>query len=431
MKKAVLGFVLACLFSVFPHAAVAEVPSHETSFFHLEKENTTVQPYVPVGVTIGLLQANGQNFTTKPEGKVFLWATEINGSQPLPVLEVVPRSFEKQVPMHPVAANPAVIIMDASALQEQTSFKVRFTKGGSYELKAMVLGPKELPYQANRQQYYEQQLLRSAQKSARTVHVGTTPALDVSYLIFSPSVNGVELPGGNATPPRGVTIKDVTLPVHEDGVTPTALAIQLYRSNGLSVGRDVPVYVSTSGKNIRLSQREIRTDDHGRCVVYLNGKAGNNDYLGIRMIKNDAPVLIKLSSYTYHPQRVYLGLGSHSMDVDGRSVDLATPAVIKNGRTYIPYRSIGEILGAKMEYNQTIHTITTYFESKVITMTLGFDSYAIDNKVMKMDAKPFITANNHTMVPLRVIAEATGYNVRAVSDSSGRTKGILFTKFAM
>ena len=61
-------------------------------------------------------------------------------------------------------------------------------------------------------------------------------------------------------------------------------------------------------------------------------------------------------------------------------------------------------------------------------MTLGYDHYAIDNKVIQMDARPFISKNGRTMVPIRFMADATGYAVRPVYGDRGRTTGVIFTK---
>lgn len=427
-------FVLICIFLFgvlcLPVAAMAETPSNDTSFLYTDASDEAIAPYTPVELTVGLLTDEGRLFFERPEGKFFFWVTHPGEDEPLPVLELVDRSVPSDLPMHPLADNPAIMIADAGAMENQRSFKVRLTVPGTYEFKATVLAPHELPFQADNVVFYEKQLFHTTGSDARTVSVGATPAHDVGFLLISPSVNGIEMPSEMVRPPRNKTLDSMSVPIHEDGKTETVLTVRLYRSNGLPVGAGVPLEVSTNARGVSLSETHCESDLYGSCRLVLKGKPEASDYLSLSLNKNDAPVLVPLTSYRYHPQRVTLSIGKQTMDVDGRDVNLDAPAVVKGGRTYVPYRAIGEILGAHIEYNAVIRTITTTYEKKTITMTLGFDHYAVDNEIFEMDAKPYITKSNRTMVPLRFIADATGYEVQAIADDRGRTQEVIFSKAA-
>ncbi len=425
-------FLTLCIVLVgvlcLPAVALAETPSNETSFLYTDAMDKELAPYAPIELTVGLLRDEGRLFFERPEGKLFFWVTRPGEDEPLPVLELVDRSVPSDLPMHPLADNPAIMIADAGAMENQRSFKVRLTAPGTYEFKATVLAPHELPFLADHAIFYNDQLFHSTDADARKVTIGATPAHDVGFLLLSPSVNGIELPSTTVRPPRNKTVDAISVPVHEDGKTETVLTVRLYRTNGQPVGAGVPIGVSTKARGVTLSTDRCESDIFGACRLTLHGEAAENDYLSISLNKNDAPVLVPLTTYTYHPQRVRLDIGSRTMDVDGRDVDLDAPAVVKEGRTYVPYRAIGEILGAQIEYNQVIRTITTTYENKTITMTLGYDHYAVDNEIFEMDAKPYITKNDRTMVPLRFIADATGYEVQAIADERGRTAQVIFSK---
>lgn len=428
MKRMLTLCIVLIGFLTLPAVALAETPSNKMSFFYTDAMDKVLAPYEPIELTVGLLRDEGRLFFERPEGKVFFWVTRPGEDEPLPVLELIDRSVPSDLPIHPLADNPAIMIADGGAFERQRSFKVRITAPGNYECKATVLAPHELPFMADDVSFYNDQLFRFADDNAPMITIGATPAHDVGFLLLSPSIGGIELPSTTVRPPRNQKVDAISVPVHEDGKTQTTLTVRLYRTNGQPVGAGVPLEVSTNGQKIALSGKRVESDDFGLCRLMIHGKVGEGDYLSISLNKNDEPVLVPLAAYTYHPQLVRLKIGSQTMDVDGRDVMLDAPAVIKEGRTYVPYRAIGEILGAEIEYNQVIRTITTTYEDKTITMTLGYDHYAVDNEIFQMDAMPYITKSNRTMVPLRFIADATGYDVQAIADERGAMTQVIFSK---
>lgn len=427
MKRMIFVAFLALTFFLIP-AARAEVPSEKTSFIYANADGQILVPYQQVEVTVGLLDVEGRRFQEPPEGKVFFWLSRPGEDKPIPAMKLVAASVPEGVYMHELDDIPGVFIADAASIHNQRSFRVQMTRSGSYELKATVLSPDELPFSPGEMTRYNRQLFDTTSDAARTLTVGATPVEDVSFLLVSPAVNGVEQPSVVARPPRGVDVSGQQIPVHEDGSTPTELTIRLYRNNGAAVGEGVQVFVTTNSQRVRVSKNPALTDASGTAHVTLAGKAAAGDVVAFRLNPHDEPVRVKLTPYTYHPQRVVLSIGKPQMMVDSRYVALDSPAVIKEGRTYVPYRAIGEILGAKIDYNDQIRTITTQYENKTITMTLGFDHYAVNAEVIPMDAKPYMTENYRTMVPLRFIADATGYQVHAYPDARGRTSEVVFTR---
>ncbi|MFM9414094.1 stalk domain-containing protein [Peptococcus simiae] len=425
--RILLTLILLVGFCYPPQAATAAEVSNAASFIYTDAASRSLIPYEPAEITIGLLGYSGHPLAEPPKGKIYFWATDSQGSQPLEAMDIVPLSIKEGLYIHGNTGVPGVFIADARAFQQQQSFKVRFSRAGTYLLKGVYI-PEGMAFDPDQLESYDRLSFAATGPKARTLTVGTATVGDVAFMRVSPAIKGVELPGLTVQPPRGHQEKEVHIPISADGQTPTTLSLTLYRSNGEGIGAGVPVYVTTSAPGVQVSPTNSFTDTHGVATVQVTGLTKGQGHIGIRLNPNDDPVLIPVAAYSYHPQTVRLGIGNMMMDVDGRSVYLDAPPVVKDGRTYVPYRAIGEILGAEISYNQTIQTITTNFNDKIITMTLGYDHYAVNNQVIQMDARPFISENNRTMVPIRFMADATGYKVRPIYDNRGRTSAIIFTK---
>ena len=104
-----------------------------------------------------------------------------------------------------------------------------------------------------------------------------------------------------------------------------------------------------------------------------------------------------------------------------------TAPLIKDGRTYVPFRALGEALGAKVSYSASTGMVTATLEERSITMIVGSETMQVDQLTVTMDAEPFIE-NGRTMVPVRAAAEAFGFTVTAVPTHSGAITDILFEK---
>lgn len=427
--RILLTLILLVSFCYPPQAATAAEVSNAASFIYTDAASRSLIPYEPAEITIGLLGDSGRPLAEPPKGKIYFWATDAQDqtNQPLEAMDLVPLSIKKGLYVHGNTGVPGVFIADGRAFQQQQSFKVRFSRAGTYLLKGVYI-PEGMTFNPDQLESYSQLSFAATGPKARTLTVGTATVGDVTFMRISPSINGVELPGLTVQPPRAHQEKDVHIPISADGATPTTLSLTLYRSNGEGIGAGVPVYVTTSAPGVQVTPVSSFTNAQGVATIQITGRTNGEGHIGIRLNPNDDPILIPVAAYSYHPQTVRLGIGNMVMDVDGRSVYLDSPPVVKEGRTYVPYRAIGEILGAEINYNQTIQTITANFNNKIITMTLGYDHYAVNNQVIQMDARPFISENNRTMVPIRFMADATGYKVRPVYDNRGLTSSIIFTK---
>ncbi|MFZ5597572.1 MAG: stalk domain-containing protein [Bacillota bacterium] len=100
-----------------------------------------------------------------------------------------------------------------------------------------------------------------------------------------------------------------------------------------------------------------------------------------------------------------------SVRINGVLQEYDQPPVIISGRTYVPLRGIFEALGAKVDWNEKLKTITATRDGTV-TIRLAIDSVIafINGRHITMDQPPMLI-NDRTMVPVRFVSEAMRYRV--------------------
>ncbi len=81
-----------------------------------------------------------------------------------------------------------------------------------------------------------------------------------------------------------------------------------------------------------------------------------------------------------------------------------------NDRTMVPVRVISEALGAKVDWDEDISTVTIEKDGKVINLTIGSSTAVIDGTNAELDS-PAVTHQNRTFVPIRFVSETLGWNV--------------------
>lgn len=129
---------------------------------------------------------------------------------------------------------------------------------------------------------------------------------------------------------------------------------------------------------------------------------------------------------------VTLTFGSKIMDINGTSKTMDVGPIAYQNRTFVPLRAIGDAFDATTEWDNKTNKITIKYDNKTIVMTLGSPNYTV-NGVAKpaMDVNPYVVAGvNRTMVPLRFIGEALGFEVDALpyADGHGVEKVVISNK---
>ena len=125
---------------------------------------------------------------------------------------------------------------------------------------------------------------------------------------------------------------------------------------------------------------------------------------------------------------VVMTLGSTEMLVNNKIVDMkdAAPMATQN-RTFVPFRPLGEALGAQVDYDKDAKTVTYSLGSTKIVMTLDSKTYTVNGAEKTMDVAPF-AKDNRTYVPVRFVGEALGFKVTGLQDGNGKYVAVAFTK---
>ena len=105
-----------------------------------------------------------------------------------------------------------------------------------------------------------------------------------------------------------------------------------------------------------------------------------------------------------------------SVVIDDKVLEFDTAPIIYNDRTMVPMRKIFEQLGCGVEWLGEKSTIIATKNNLLIAMQIGSskviktDIETGTTEVLESDTAPVIH-NDRTMIPVRVISEALGYNV--------------------
>lgn len=97
--------------------------------------------------------------------------------------------------------------------------------------------------------------------------------------------------------------------------------------------------------------------------------------------------------------------------VNGKEVKTDSPAFIKDGRTMVPVRFISEALGLKVGWDQKTRTVTVGEGSSSMKLVIGSKAIVrADGKKTAIDVAAMIKGGR-TMVPIRAIGELSGAKV--------------------
>ena len=88
--------------------------------------------------------------------------------------------------------------------------------------------------------------------------------------------------------------------------------------------------------------------------------------------------------------------------------------VLKDGRTMVPVRAVMESMGAQVDYDASLKAVIIILNGATTTFTVGSSAYSVtkDGEVTRgtMDCACY-NLNGRVMVPIRFLAEASGYTV--------------------
>ena len=127
------------------------------------------------------------------------------------------------------------------------------------------------------------------------------------------------------------------------------------------------------------------------------------------------PTVTPTPSPTTEPEKVIEVTSGNNIEVraDGEKVKFtdANPFIDENNRTQMPIRVLGETLGFDVKWDDTTKTATLQSSGTLITVKIGESKILKNQEIIQMDTVAKII-NDRTYIPLRAIAEAVGYTVK-------------------
>lgn len=106
------------------------------------------------------------------------------------------------------------------------------------------------------------------------------------------------------------------------------------------------------------------------------------------------------------------------VDVGGKRIDFdVLPYIDIHNRVMVPLRAIGEALGAKIDWHEGTRTVRFTKGEKEVLFVIDQTTALVNGKMMEMDTSPLIK-NSRTLLPLRYVGEFLGAEVDWLGQSS-------------
>ncbi|MCC8160470.1 MAG: carbohydrate-binding domain-containing protein [Oscillospiraceae bacterium] len=102
---------------------------------------------------------------------------------------------------------------------------------------------------------------------------------------------------------------------------------------------------------------------------------------------------------------------------DGQTVEFDVQPEITDDSVMVPMRTIFELFGAKVKWDGDTQTITAKKKSKTITMTIGSSDITKNDETYTYAASPMIE-DGRTLVPIRAVGELLGLDVDWDADTN-------------
>lgn len=284
-------------------------------------------------------------------------------------------------------------------------YNVEFLRTGEYSLMASLQNPLD---------YTAPFITFRSNTVNETIPVGTVPSQAYSI--------SLEYGGYYLTGLRDGQDATETLQVVPNSGTGTPVTVTVYDRNGDPLNDGVNIRVTTDSKAIWVDDSVLTTDVRGQATFRVYGDVSGNYKLYVNVADQTTDVPVKSL-----PERATMTIGSTIMLVENQRVAIDSAPIIRNDRTFVPYRALAEAFGADVTWNAATEEVILKQGDKTIRMTIGSTVHTIDGRQHRMDVAPFIQ-NGRTMVPVRFAAEALGFDVDVTYHRDGTTNQVVFTR---
>jgi len=111
------------------------------------------------------------------------------------------------------------------------------------------------------------------------------------------------------------------------------------------------------------------------------------------------------------PEKVTLILNKVEVLVDNQKALLDLPPVVDKGTTLVPLRFIGEVFGARVAWDSKMKQVIVVQDLKRVSLWIGKRNADVNGHMLTSSATPRLV-DGRTMVPLRFLGEAFGYEIQ-------------------
>lgn len=196
--------------------------------------------------------------------------------------------------------------------------------------------------------------------------------------------------------PQGVIV------ANEDGTVPVTVMVQMAQGLG-------------DGDSEQFTGGEESTDGQGTQIGSSTPEPSGSQDGQQAQSGPSTPDDTGTSANELLRQVLMLKIGSHAAVVSGGVTAIypgerQVTAYIEDDRTYVPIRFVAERLGAVVGWENNTRTVTVAKNGHTVRMAIGSLTYTLDGVQRTMDA-PAELVSSRTMVPIRFVTEALGYQV--------------------
>ena len=208
--------------------------------------------------------------------------------------------------------------------------------------------------------------------------------------------------------------------------------------NAVKVSGTVYAYVdnkSNADANVEVAPASdsITTASQGSLKIFSDKETTLDIVVAVKDTDTNA-IYANTLKYTVGEQdiapdtSIVMTIGSNDLIVNNDVVTVKDAApYVANDRTYVPFRALGEALGAEVVWDNDARTVTYTLGKTEVVMTIGEKTYTVNGEEKTMDVAPEITSDR-TYVPVRFVGEALGFKVTALSAADGTTASVVFQK---
>lgn len=200
-------------------------------------------------------------------------------------------------------------------------------------------------------------------------------------------------------------------------------------------GKLTATLVSQSNEDANVDVKVNPDVRDGKASLYMESDAAGTADVRLVVEAANGELYGTTFTYTFGEKDAYAGsyvvmtIGSAEYVVNNKLVTGdAAPYVNSDSRTMVPFRVLGETFGATVDWDQDNKTVTYTYGDTTLTMTIGSTTYTVNGEDKTMDTAP-VLSGDRTYVPVRFVAEALGYEVTPLYDTTnGTTASVVFQK---